>query len=255
MSRSYVLTHTEGALLRDGRAVFSEQEVRALGIDVAKARALRASGGEAHGLDVGATLPEGFAVGSLRVLLGSLPPDEASVVARAVQVASFVDTHRHCGRCAAGLEDVEGELARRCPGCALVSYPRLSPAVIVLVRRGDQALLARSARFPVPFFSTLAGFVEIGETLEATVAREIREEVGVDVDDVRYFGSQPWPFPHSLMVGFTARWKGGEPTPDGVEIAEARFFDADALPHVPPPISIARRLIDAWVAEVSGAGG
>jgi NAD+ diphosphatase len=141
----------------------------------------------------------------------------------------------------------------KCPTCGLVAYPRISPAVIVLVRKGDQALLARSSRFRLPFFSTLAGFVEVGETLEETVVREIREEVGVTVGDVRYFGSQPWPFPHSLMVGFTARWESGELAPDGDEIAEAAWFSAGALPPVPPPLSIARRLIDAWVDEVRGA--
>jgi NAD+ diphosphatase len=134
-----------------------------------------------------------------------------------------------------------------------MSYPRISPAVIVLVRKDDEALLARNARFPLPFYSTLAGFVEIGESLEQTVAREIREEAGIEVKDVRYFGSQPWPFPHSLMVGFTARWAGGELRADEREILDARWWRADALPQVPPPLSIARRLIDAWVDEVTGS--
>jgi NAD+ diphosphatase len=146
---------------------------------------------------------------------------------------------------------VDGERSLRCPACGLLCYPRISPAVIVLVRRGDEALLARGARFPLPFYSTLAGFVEVGESLEQTVHREIREEVGVEVDRVTYFGSQPWPFPHSLMVGFTAEWASGEIRPDGTEILDARWFAADALPQVPPPLSIARRLIDAWVADVT----
>ncbi|MFO0681617.1 MAG: NAD(+) diphosphatase [Sandaracinus sp.] len=252
MKRSFVLVHSDGPLVREGRAVFDESELGALGLAPATARPLRAPGLDAHALLLSGELPVGFTAGSLRILLGSLSPEEGSAVVRAVQVASFLDTHRHCGRCATALEDVDGELARRCPRCTLVVYPRLSPAVIVLVRRGDQALLARSSRFPIPFFSTLAGFVEIGETLEETVAREILEEVGVEVEDVRYFGSQPWPFPHSLMIGFTARWKRGEPRPDEAEIAEARFFDAHELPRVPPPISIARQLIDAWVREVTG---
>ena len=117
------------------------------------------------------------------------------------------------------------------------------------MRRGREALLARGTRFPTGFFSTLAGFVEPGESLEQSVAREIAEEVGVAVTAIRYFGSQPWPFPHSLMIGFTARWAGGEIQVDGDEIAEAGWFAPEALPLVPPPLSIARRLIDAWIAD------
>jgi NAD+ diphosphatase len=130
----------------------------------------------------------------------------------------------------------------------------VAPAIIVLVRRGDEALLARSGRFPRPFFSTLAGFVEAGESLEETLAREVREEVGVEVTNIRYFGSQPWPFPHSLMVGFTADYAGGEIVVDGEEIAEARWFQVTDLPMVPPRTSIARRLIDAWVTEIGQRG-
>jgi NAD+ diphosphatase len=139
----------------------------------------------------------------------------------------------------------------RCPSCGLLGYPRIAPAVIVLVRRGDEALLARGARFPGLFYSTLAGFVEIGESLEETIVREVREEVGIDVKGARYFGSQAWPFPHSLMVGFFAEWAGGEIQPDGTEILDARWFRADALPPVPPRLSIARLLIDAWIGDAS----
>jgi NAD+ diphosphatase len=138
----------------------------------------------------------------------------------------------------------------RCPRCGLTQYPRIAPAVIVLVRRGEQALLARNGRFPVPFFSTLAGFTEIGETLEETIHREIYEEVGIKVRDAKYRGSQPWPFPHSLMVGFTAEYESGDIKVDGEEIAEARFFSAHDLPLIPPKISIARRLIDGWLDEM-----
>jgi NAD+ diphosphatase len=139
----------------------------------------------------------------------------------------------------------------RCPVDGLSNYPRVAPAVIVLVERDDTALLARSGRWEVPMYSTLAGFVEPGETIEDTVSREIREEVGVDVTDVRYVASQPWPFPHSLMLGFTARWAGGDITVDGDEIADANWYRASALPMIPPPPSIARRLIDDWLARSS----
>ena len=144
------------------------------------------------------------------------------------------------------------ERMRTCTGCGFGSYPRLSPAVIMLVERDGKALLARNARTKMPFYSTLAGFVEVGETLEHTVAREVKEEAGVDIQDVRYFGSQPWPFPHSLMIGFTAEWAGGDIRVNESEITDARWFTVDAMPLIPPSLSIARRLIDAWVAEVTG---
>ena len=126
--------------------------------------------------------------------------------------------------------------------------------MIVAVRRGDTILLARNVAFTAPFYSVLAGFVEPGESLEGTVRREIREEVGIEVRDIRYFGSQPWPFPHSLMIGFTADWAGGEIQIDERELADAGWFRADALPAIPPKLSIARRLIDAFVATEAGQG-
>jgi NAD+ diphosphatase len=169
------------------------------------------------------------------------------------QLVDWARTHRFCGRCGALTERVVAERAMRCPSCGLLAYPRISPAVIVLIRRGDRALLARGVRFPLPFYSALAGFVEVGETLEDTVAREVREEVGVEVERIRYFGSQPWPFPHSLMVGFSAEWKSGEIAPDAREIVDAQWFGAAALPPIPPRLSIARRLIDAWLDDVAGA--
>ena len=143
------------------------------------------------------------------------------------------------------------ERVRTCSRCSHGAYPRLSPAIIALVERDGRALLARNARFPVPFFSTLAGFVEVGETLEAAVAREIHEEAGVAVTDVRYFGSQPWPFTGSLMIGFTAKWAGGELVADPAELAEAGWFAPDALPRLPPPLSIARQLIDDFVRRAT----
>jgi NAD+ diphosphatase len=174
-----------------------------------------------------------------------------TVAGRAVQLVEWDRTHRYCGRCAAATEPAplqEGR-ARRCPACGLLAFPRLAPAMIVLVTRdgGREALLARGTKFPVPMWSCLAGFVEPGETLEEAVHREVFEEVGVTVDDVRYWGSQPWPFPHSLMLGFTASWAGGDLVLDPMEIAEADWYRADDLPPIPPGMSIARRMIDAWL--------
>jgi NAD+ diphosphatase len=172
------------------------------------------------------------------------------VAGRALAIAEWDLTHRFCGRCATPTELVPGERARRCPSCRTPFYPRTSPAIIVLVNRGDSMLLARSSRFPDAFFSTLAGFVEPGESLEEAVHREVKEEVGIELKNVRYFGSQPWPFGRSLMVGFTAEYAGGELRVDEQEIAEANWFTVDSLPRIPPRLSIARHLIDTFIAKV-----
>ena len=207
----------------------------------------------AAGLAPGTPVPDATWFQPLRSLAAAWSGDEFAAVGRAVQLVEWARTHRFCGRCATPTERVATERAVRCPACGLAAYPRLAPAIIVLVRRGRQALLAHGARWRGrPMYSTLAGFVEPGETLEAAVAREVREEVGVEIGAPTYVASQPWPFPHSLMVGFTAEWAGGELAPDGDEILDARWFDADDLPAVPPPPSIARRLIDDWLAEVGG---
>ena len=136
----------------------------------------------------------------------------------------------------------------KCPACNLLAFPRLAPAIITLVTRGDELLLGRGVQFRAPMYSTLAGFVEAGESLEDAVHREVREEVGVEIANVRYWGSQPWPFPHSLMLGFHAQWVSGDIEIDPKEIADAQWFHRDALPNIPPRISIARKLIDAWLA-------
>jgi NAD+ diphosphatase len=191
----------------------------------------------------------------LRAFHGIAPEHHWLAAGRAVQVVEWARTHRFCGRCGQATEPVSGERAMRCPECQLLSFPRLSPAMITLVTKGpagpDQmALLARGVQWTGPMFSCLAGFVEPGESLEAAVIREVREEVGIEVSRPRYFGSQPWPFPNSLMVGFRADHVSGEIECDPTEIAEAGWFRRHELPMVPPPISIARSLIDAWLAEL-----
>jgi len=139
----------------------------------------------------------------------------------------------------------QNEFAMVCPACSLLAYPRISPAVMVLVRRGDELLLGRSPHFRPGMFSALAGFVEAGETIEHCAAREVREEVGVEIANLRYFRSQPWPFPDSLMIAFFADYVGGEITPDPSEIEAAGWFPLSALPPLPDYPSIARHLIDA----------
>ncbi len=176
------------------------------------------------------------------------------VAGRAVQIAEWARTHRFCGRCGTPNEQQPNERAMKCPACGQLAYPRLAPAMITLVTKGppgpdQQALLARGVAFRAPMYSCLAGFVEPGESLEGAVIREVHEEVGLHVGNVSYQGSQPWPFPHSLMVGFRAEWQSGEIECDPTEIMDAQWYTRDALPSIPPRISIARKLIDAWLAE------
>lgn len=185
-------------------------------------------------------------------LYGSVDDVRWTLAGRAVQLVEWDRTTRFCGRCGTPTELATGERARRCPTCGLLAFPRLAPAVITLIEREGEALLARGRTFPVPMYSCIAGFVEPGETLEHAVHREVGEEVGVAVTDVRYVSSQPWPFPHSLMVGFEATWVGGDIVIDESEIVDAQWFRPDALPIIPPGMSIARDLIDRWLARQGG---
>ncbi|RKH65404.1 NAD(+) diphosphatase [Corallococcus aberystwythensis] len=194
--------------------------------------------------------PEGLKFVPARSLYKQVDEATFSVAGRALSIAEWDLNHRFCGKCGTATQLVPGERARRCPVDHTPFYPRISPAVIVLITRGDEMLLARNASFPEPFFSTVAGFVDPGESLEETVLREVKEEVGVDLKNVTYFGSQPWPFGRSLMVGFMAEYAGGDITVDGKEIAEARWFGVDDLPRIPPRLSIARHLIDTFIGQV-----
>lgn len=194
-----------------------------------------------------APVPAGSDAMPLRQLHGVLPEADFAIAARALGLTTWDLNHRFCGRCGAPTEPSRVERARVCGACTLAHYPRLSPAVIVLVERNGQALLARNARFPGAFHSCLAGFVEVGETLEETAVREIREEAGIEIASLRYAGSQPWPFTSSLMIGFTAQWAGGQLVPDREEIVDAGWYWPDAVPPLPPRLSIARALIDDWM--------
>lgn len=194
----------------------------------------------------------GLVFSDLRRLMATLDPVVWNIAGRATQITDWYRDHQHCGRCGAQMEMSPSERSMRCPVDGLTSYPRLSPAVIVLVEHPDgRALLARNVNWPQPMYSTLAGFVEPGESLEDCIHREIKEEVGIDVAGVRYFASQPWPFPNSLMLGFVATYGGGEITPAPDEIADAQWFSHDDLPMIPPRASIARALIDDWLARSS----
>ena len=183
----------------------------------------------------------------LRGLFGALDDDLFRLAGRAIQIVHWHREHRFCGKCGTPMVDQQDEIARKCPGCNFINYPRLSPAVIMSVIRGDHILLARSAHFPAAMYSALAGFVEPGETLEEAVCREIFEEVSVKVDNIQYVASQPWPFPHSLMIGFTATYAGGEIRVNLEELEDARWFPAAELPLLPSAISISRLLIDNFI--------
>ncbi len=171
---------------------------------------------------------------------------------RAVQIVEWERINRFCGRCGVPNELVAGERAMRCPQCRLLRFPQLSPAIITLVHRGGDVLLARSHRFPEGLYSALAGFVEPGETVEGALVREVEEEVGLRVKNLEYRGSQPWPFPNSLMLGFFAEYESGEIVLEEAEIAAADWFPVDALPNIPGGISIANRLITSWVSRHTG---
>jgi NAD+ diphosphatase len=196
-------------------------------------------------LPPGAVPAEGFAFAGLRALFGNLDDEIVAVAGRARQIADWARTHRFCGACGAKSMPLEGERAMKCPSCGHIAYPRISPAMMVLVKRGREILLARHNRL-AGRFTALAGFLEPGESVEDAVHREVREEVGLEVKELRYFASQSWPFPHSLMIAFTAEYAGGEIRTDAAEIAEARWFGpGDALPELSIRQSIARALIDA----------
>ncbi len=186
----------------------------------------------------------GYAFRTLRSFFGLAGDGLLAVAFRAKQVAEWARTHRYCGACGSPTQRLSGERAMKCTGCGHSAYPRVSPAMMVLVKRGPDILLARHARGPR--WSALAGFLEAGESIEDAIHREVREEVGLEVKDLRYFASQSWPFPHSLMVAFTAEYAGGTLAPDITEIAEARWHaPGEALPELAPSQSVARALIDA----------
>lgn len=182
----------------------------------------------------------------LRSLFGVLDDSFLGLAGRAYQLVEWARTHRFCGACATPLQLLEGERCFRCPNCGHSAYPRISPAMMVLVRKGEQVLLALHTNSPYQRYTALAGFLEAGESVEEAIHREVYEEVGLRVHNLRYFGSQSWPFPHSLMMAYTADYLDGEIRLDASEIADARWFGADdEWPDLPVKVSIAARLIDA----------
>ncbi|GAB7127216.1 NAD(+) diphosphatase [Silvimonas sp. JCM 19000] len=197
--------------------------------------------------------PEGYAQHNLRAVHGQLEDGDFWIAARGRQLMSWDREHRFCGYCGTATFAADQEVARVCPHCHQRQYARVSPAIMVLIKRGRQLLLARSPHFKAGVYSALAGFVEPGEACEGTVHREVMEEVNLRVKNLRWFDSQSWPFPHSLMLAFIADYDGGDIVCQPEEIEDAQWFDIDALPDLPSHASIARRLIEHVVAEMQRA--
>ncbi len=195
----------------------------------------------------GATPPEGWQSSPVRELSGKASDSDMTIASYAVRILDFDRSTAYCGRCGAQTRPLTTERARICTVCSRITYPRISPAIIVLIKKGEEVLLARSPNSPPGFFSVIAGFNEPGENLEQTVHREVGEEVGIAVQNLRYFGSEPWPFPDSLMIGFVADHAGGEIRIDNQEIEAAGWFTRDSMPPFPSRTSITRSLIEAWI--------
>ncbi len=188
---------------------------------------------------------------SLRDTFRDMTPDEMRAASREAELAEWRRTNSRCGCCGAEMKPHvdPDERALVCTACSYTVYPRIAPAVIVLVTKGDKVLLQRNTHYKGVVWSLVAGFVDAGENLEDAVRREIREEASIEVKDIRYFGSQTWPFPSNIMIGFRAEYAGGELKPDGEEVVESGWFDRASLPEIPRPGSIARTMLDAWVIE------
>lgn len=191
--------------------------------------------------------PSGLVKADYRKLMGIWPQLLLEAASRAKQLAVWLHENQYCGACGSKLETAALTPARQCEACGFIAYPRISPVCIVLISRGDEILLARSPHFPPGMYSSLAGYVEAGESAEACAHREVREEAGLEIRNLRWFGSESWPFPHSLMLGFFAEYAGGELVLQQEEIEDAQWFCRDNLPALPHPSTIAYRMIQAWL--------
>ena len=185
----------------------------------------------------------------LRKLDNFLEASLSSIAGKAVHIMEWDKNTIFCGRCGSSTFPKDTERAKQCPECGFTAFPKISPAIIVLIEKGDRVLLARSPHFPQGRYSIIAGFVEPGESIEQAVVREVREEVGISVRNVKYFGSQPWPYPDSLMIGFTAEYLDGDIQVDGIEIEDAGWFLKDEIPNIPGTDSISGQLIAYFIRK------
>lgn len=208
------------------------------------------NGMECHAVAVeaGTEAPQGHRWHEVRASVTLIGEEKWMAVAKAVELLGWASVNRYCSRCGQPMRR-QSEISLICTGCGTELWPQLSPCVMVLVRKGDEALLVHAANFRRPFFGLVAGFVETGETLEECVRREVAEETGLQIENIRYAASQSWPFPAQLMIGFTADYAGGEVRFADGELTAGGFFSRDKLPMIPPPPSLARKLIDSWLTE------
>lgn len=200
-------------------------------------------------LDPDIPLPGGYLFAEARSLFGVMERGVEEALSRARGIVQWDTANRFCSRCGTGLTTGSAEPVKICTSCGFTVYPRITPAVIILIRKGKSILLAHNKRFPENLYSCVAGFVETGESLEDAARREIEEETGIRVENLRYFGSQPWPFPNSLMVAFLADYAGGEIQLEDDDISDAKWFSRDNLPNLPMKGSISRRMIDGFLGE------
>lgn len=233
----------------------TQDEFRWLGVDILSEHYLGNIGAMpvfASEADADADNPPGYEFETLRSFLGRVEEPVFNLIGRAKQIVEWHRNHQHCGQCGGATVPSDFDRSRQCPDCNQLYYPRLAPSIIVLVTRGEELLLARNVHARGKFYSTLAGFIEPGESIEEAVHREVREEVGIRIRNLAYFGSQAWPFPNSLMLGFHAEYDSGEFVLQDDEIAEARWFHYTDLPHRPTNISISGWLIDDFVRRSGG---
>lgn len=243
-----VLVDLKGA----GPAIPRADAVAVLGLDASSGYLIGTQDGAAcyaFPVPAGTQAPEGMSFTGLRRSFGVLGPEDYAMAVKAMGILNWDRTCRFCSACGSKATRLADVFAKQCDACGFTMFPKISPAVIVAVERGSTLLLARASRFAENLYSVLAGFTEPGESLEDTVRREIREEVGIEVKNIRYFGSQPWPYPDSLMIGFTAEWASGEIAVDDDEISDARWFTVEDMPLIPDKVSIARALIDEFIRK------
>lgn len=247
----YVVANDKFLCTSDGAlSLISEAELDALSIDILVKYPIRTSAGqEVYVVLVGDKALAEFQWLGLRNLLEQLSEEEFQTAGRALQILRWHFDHQFCGRCGSRTVQHSHDLAKTCEHCVLDFYPRLSPCIITLITRGDECLLAWHTRSKDEKYSCLAGFIEVGESPEQTLEREVMEEVGLRVNHIRYVASQPWPFPGQLMLGYFADYAGGDIQVDQHEIKIARWFRYDQLPKVPPVTTISGRLINAFVQE------
>ncbi|MCW3148030.1 NAD(+) diphosphatase [Stutzerimonas stutzeri] len=252
----WAVVHFQQQFLFDSSGVlFPRDWLKRLGLPLLSEQGLGYFDGDAvflFELDQPAEVPGASWQGLRQFMLQNGDHELFRMLGYAAQIGTWASQHRFCGSCGARMQQHPLERAMHCPACGIHQYPRLSPSMIVLVTRGDELLLARSPRFAPGVYSTLAGYVEPGESVEQCVEREVREEVGVSIHPPRYIASQGWPFPHSLMLGFHAEYAGGEIVPQPEEIEDARWFSIHRLPGLPARQSIARYLIELYLARRLG---